>query len=93
LGKLLLLKFCCFVAADYNQIINGIAKVKRLLVFNRWGQKVFEKQNIPVNDLSHGWDGRVGGLPTEAAVYVYLATIVCDDGIEFNVKGTVLLIR
>jgi gliding motility-associated-like protein len=71
----------------------GLSKVKSLLIFNRWGQKVFEKQNIPVNDANHGWDGLVNGLPAEPAAFVYLLNVICDDGNEFSLKGTVLLIK
>lgn len=37
-----------------------------LLVFNRWGQVVFES-----NDPTQAWDGSVNGAPQELGVYLY----------------------
>ena len=36
--------------------VYGIASMKRMMIFNRYGQTTFEKQNVPVNDRSQGWD-------------------------------------
>ena len=72
----------------------GIAKIKRMLIFNRYGQTVFEKQNVPINDASQGWDGTNKGVPAgETAAYVYVLEVICKDGQEFSYKGTVMLVR
>jgi len=72
----------------------GIARIKRMLIFNRYGQTVFEKQNVPVNDAAQGWDGTNKGVPAgETAAYVYVLEVVCKDGQEFSYKGTVMLVR
>jgi len=72
----------------------GIAKIKKMLIFNRYGQKVFEKQNVPVNDASQGWDGTTKGQPAaQTAAYVYVLEVICKDGQEFNYKGTVMLVK
>lgn len=60
-------------------------------VFNRWGQMVFECDNIQC--LNDGWDGRKGGeeLPSEVYSYQFKATLPNGDPIVQ--KGTVTLIR
>jgi gliding motility-associated-like protein len=72
----------------------GIASIKRMLVFNRWGQTVFQKQNVPINEPSQGWDGTFNGQPPlTTAAYVYVLDVICKDGQEFSYKGTVMLVK
>ncbi len=55
-----------------------------LTIFNRWGEKVFES-----NDVAHmEWDGRYKGEPMPDDVYVYLLT---GNGMYRN--GTISIIR
>lgn len=35
----------------------GVGKIKSFIVYNRWGQKVFEKTGMDVNSREQGWDG------------------------------------
>lgn len=61
--------------------------LKEFAVFDRWGNKVFK-----TSDLSQGWDGKNGGLPINAGIYVYLITgYVADKPV--TVKGTVALLK
>jgi gliding motility-associated-like protein len=55
----------------------------RLLVFNRWGELVFETQN-----LNEGWDGTFRGKVAPQDMYIWTANL---DG--FAITGNVLLIR
>jgi gliding motility-associated-like protein len=72
----------------------GLSKIKHLSIFNRWGQLVFDKNNMPVNDESEGWDGSLNGIqPDKTGAYVYTMDVVCKDGQEFSYKGTILLIK
>jgi gliding motility-associated-like protein len=52
-------------------IIKGISYVKHLLIFNRWGQKVFERNNFIAADRSTCWDGTLKGYPASPGTYVY----------------------
>jgi gliding motility-associated-like protein len=65
----------------------GPANLDELLVFNRWGQVVYQG-----NDPD-GWDGRFKGEPAPPEVYVYLATFRFPNGDEIEYKGDVTLIR
>ena len=58
------------------------------LVFDRWGEKVFE-----TNDPSRGWDGTYEGKPVDPAVFVYHLTAYCIDGQQFFTKGNVTVVR
>jgi large repetitive protein len=71
----------------------GISAVKYFRVFNRWGQLVFERNNINVNDPQQGWNGSINGVPAQPDVYVYTAEAVCTAGGTFVYKGNVTLVR
>jgi gliding motility-associated-like protein len=66
---------------------NTIASLK-LMVFNQWGQKVFEG-----NDKFQGWKGTFGGEPQPVGVYIYVAQISFTNGTTQTTKGTLSLIR
>ena len=44
----------------------GTLLIRAFRVYNRWGEVVFERTNIRVNDLSNAWDGTYKGDPAEA---------------------------
>jgi gliding motility-associated-like protein len=74
-------------------IIKGISVVKHLMIFNRWGQKVFERKNFIASDRSMCWDGTFNGYPAAEGTYVYFAEMQCPSGGTFSRKGTVVLVR
>ena len=71
----------------------GIKMIRSMRIFSRWGEKVFEKSAINVDDRSAGWDGIYKGAPAPIGTYVYFAELVCDTGEVFPVKGSLVLIR
>jgi FOG: PKD repeat len=79
---------------DYLYVIGGqdIRRVQRLMVFNRYGQKVFEAVNTPANDRQYGWDGTLKGKKAETGAYVYVGAVEFYDGTVQHVKGTIILV-
>lgn len=71
----------------------GIKTAKSFRIFNRWGQKVFERTNFNIEDPAYGWDGRVNGLPANPDVFIYVAELVCDSNEDFTLKGNVMLVK
>ncbi len=71
----------------------GIAGIKSLRIFNRWGTVVFSKLNLSINEPGAGWDGRYNGQPLTPDVFVYEAEIICDNNEVFPMKGNVTLIK
>lgn len=65
----------------------GVRQVN-LKVFNRWGEKVFETENL--NAL---WDGTYVGRPAVAGVYVYEVKLVFLNGDNKQMRGAVTLMR
>ena len=71
----------------------GIARVKSFRIFNRLGEVVFERTDFPANEPGYGWDGRVRGNVGPAAVYVYTAEVICDNGLSFIYKGNITILK
>jgi gliding motility-associated-like protein len=78
---------------DYFYVLGGGGNVRQLQVYNRWGDLVFERKNVPVNDRSSGWEGRIKGNQAPAATYIYTAVVECIDGTVYEYKGSVMLMR
>lgn len=71
----------------------GVSNVKRFRIFSRWGEVIYDAQNIPLNDESFGWDGTYKGESLKPDVYVYLIDALCDSGLPIQIKGDISLIR
>jgi gliding motility-associated-like protein len=72
----------------FNQTGNPILDY-HLEIFNRWGQKVFE-----TDDVIKGWDGTYMGSPCAESAYIYRLRGLGLDGItRFNIEGNVTLLR
>lgn len=81
---------------DYFNLFGPVPKIERIAqmaVFNRWGMKVFEKENVQPNLLSDGWDGRMDGQELPEGVYVVVARVQYLDGISTTHTYTVTLIK
>lgn len=61
----------------------------RMMVFNRWGEKLFES-----NDMTIGWDGTYRGERVENDVYTYLIayTDITSPVVKYQ-KGVVAVVR
>lgn len=81
-----------------NDIYVPISDIKGMLVidfvvFDRWGEKVFESQNFVPRDATKGWDGTFKGEPAQQDNYVYFFTARMPDGEVKVYKGTFALLR
>ncbi|MCW5909357.1 MAG: DUF2341 domain-containing protein [Chitinophagales bacterium] len=75
-------------ANDTWCIYSMAVKYVDMKVFNRWGEKVFETNNL--NDC---WDGTYQGKPAETGVYVYSGTIGFLNNVSRQVKGSITLLK
>ncbi len=72
---------------------NSVTRVKRFLIFNRWGEPVFTLLDFDPNDKDAGWDGTHRGQPMNPAVFTWFAEIEFTDGEVELFKGDVVLMR
>jgi gliding motility-associated-like protein len=73
--------------------ILGISQVNHLVIYDRWGVKVFERNHFFPADVGAGWDGTMNGQPAPPGVYAYFVEMQCATGGVFTRKGTVVLVR
>lgn len=71
----------------------GLDRAERFSVYNRWGELIYDVQNIPLNDPNYGWDGTYKNEPLKPDVYVYIVRVICDNGQPMDMKGDISLIR
>jgi gliding motility-associated-like protein len=71
----------------------GLFRIKSMIVFNRWGEIVFEKKDFLPNDPAAGWTGVFKGQKASPDVYIYMMEILCDNNTVIPVKGNVTLLR
>ena len=57
-------------------------------VFNRWGKRLHRW-----TDPADGWDGTLGGQPVPAGAYSCVVKAVGADGVKYNFKKTINLLR
>jgi gliding motility-associated-like protein len=71
----------------------GISTITKFLIYNRWGELVYDRYNIPANDPAYGWDGQYKGVVLPPDVFVYIVEATCNLGETFKYKGDISLVR
>lgn len=80
---------------DFFQAVTGpgVDLILSFSIFDRWGNKVFEKLNyMPDPAGSDGWDGTFQGRPLDPSVFVYHAKALFIDGKVIDYSGSVTLL-
>ncbi len=70
-----------------------IRLIRRLEVFDRWGDGVFSKADFRANEPEEGWLGRFRDREMNPAVFVYVAEVELLDGHLVRFHGEVQLVR
>jgi len=80
---------------DYFTLFGGsaVGEIQRLQVFDRWGELIYEGENIPANVESAGWDGTFRGQEMNNGVFVYFFEVKFIDGKVINYQGDITLLR
>jgi gliding motility-associated-like protein len=71
----------------FRPITVGTHSIKKFLIVNRWGQKVFETANE-----YEGWDGTFKGADQNMDTYFWVLQYKCD-GKDQEQKGEVIILR
>ncbi|MEO1262109.1 MAG: gliding motility-associated C-terminal domain-containing protein [Bacteroidota bacterium] len=68
--------------------------INDLLIFDRWGNQVFENSDFPTDNEALGWDGKLKGKIMNPAVFVYWTELTYTlTGSRYFLKGDVHLVR
>jgi len=69
-----------------------VSTIKKLQVFSRWGELVFQQDNMLPNDESAGWDGRFRGKDLPPGVFTWLAQVEFIDGVVTLYQGSITVL-
>ncbi len=70
-----------------------VVLVKNLTIYERWGEKVFLRENFPINQPEYGWNGEFRGSPAIQGVYVWVAEVLLKNNKTIRLYGDVTVIR
>ncbi len=73
---------------DVLKVESEVADEVFFVIYNRWGEKVFEG-----NSVDAAWDGTHNGKPVSSDVYGYYMRAVCVNGEVYEEKGNVTVLR
>jgi gliding motility-associated-like protein len=71
----------------------GLSTVKSFRVYNRWGELIFDRQDMKINEPTEGWDGTYKLVPLKPDVFVYIIRGFCESGEPIELKGDISLVR
>jgi gliding motility-associated-like protein len=77
----------------YVKAGKGIKSINKLYIFDRWGERIYEKNDIKLNYPLDGWDGRFKGKDVAPGVYVYYIEYELENGEIEKITGDITLIR
>lgn len=78
----------------YLQVADGVIEIiEDVKIYDRWGNLVFHKTDIPPNNSDYGWDGTFKGEKMEIGVYVYTFNVLYVDGVKDVIYGNVTIIK
>ncbi|MBK7940052.1 MAG: gliding motility-associated C-terminal domain-containing protein [Lewinellaceae bacterium] len=80
---------------DYFRVFAGpeLKVVRRLAVFNRWGESVFEARDFLPDSTKGAWDGKARGKDLNPGVFVWVCVVELSDGRVETLEGDVTLVR
>ena len=70
-----------------------VKKVRNMAIYDRWGNSLYYREDLPLNDPGEGWDGSFRGRVMDPGVYVYVVEAELYDGSVELLKGDVTLVR
>ncbi len=81
---------------DFFQIftsINTNVLIKKYLIFDRWGNLVFEANDFPISKNEFWWDGTFKRISMSPGIYAFYIEVEDVDGVKESFKGNVTLVR
>ncbi len=72
---------------------SDVEEISSLVIFDRWGNNVFEANHFLPNDLNSAWDGTSKGKPLNSGVFAFKLVAVFKDGSQQIRVGDITLVR
>ncbi|WP_221391337.1 gliding motility-associated C-terminal domain-containing protein [Dyadobacter sp. NIV53] len=83
---------------QYNEVFfvygnSCVKQIREMMIYNRWGEVIYEQSNFAASDPAFGWPGTYHGVVSSAGVYPYKIQVELKDGDIQNYEGVVNLLR
>ena len=77
----------------FHPFANGaVRQIKRLQIFDRWGELLYDASNLPINSDRYGWDGTFKGKLVNPATFIYRIELDFIDGAVQTYNGDVTVV-
>jgi len=70
-----------------------VESILQLSIFDRWGDHIFEGQNLNPNETGAGWDGTFKGKKMNPGIFVYYFRILMKDGTTMTKYGDITMLK
>ncbi|TDE08391.1 T9SS type B sorting domain-containing protein [Dyadobacter psychrotolerans] len=70
-----------------------VKQIREMVIYSRWGEVIFRKENFAASDPAYGWPGTYQGVITASGAYPYKIKVELKSGELLDYKGAVHLIR
>ena len=72
---------------------NVVDNIGTFTIYDRWGTRLFHKENIQANDASEAWTGIYRNEELQPDVYVYVIEVEYRNGFKEVLKGDITLMK
>ncbi len=69
-----------------------VEQVEEFMIYDRWGNLVFQTQNLIINDPESGWDGSIDGVDINNGIFVYSAKVRFVDQTIETLSGSFMVL-
>ena len=70
----------------------AIEEVSSLSIYDRWGNKVFQREDFDLNDYMGSWDGNYRGKALNPDVFIWDMRLLLIDGSSLQMSGNVSIL-
>ncbi|MEO6190946.1 MAG: gliding motility-associated C-terminal domain-containing protein [Saprospiraceae bacterium] len=78
---------------DYFTFFGNVHEIKKIEIFDRWGNLVYSEKNLIVNKEIKLWNGTFKGQNCLPGVYVFYSEIEFERGGEKSIQGEITLVK
>ena len=70
-----------------------VKQIKKMYIYDRWGEAILIQENFPPNDPAYGWNGKFRNQLMNDSVFVFYVQVEFNDGRVKEYKGDINLLR
>ncbi|MEO6190167.1 MAG: gliding motility-associated C-terminal domain-containing protein [Saprospiraceae bacterium] len=72
---------------------NALESIKKIEIYDRWGGRCYNRENVSLNDFDKLWDGKINGEKVNPGVFTYIVAANFIDGTTQVFSGDITVLR